>query len=70
MNKQINLDIDIEARKHLEGKSSDYLNDVISHGIHNITNEFADNGSFWEYSQIFCSVAEELIEDKEGSKND
>ena len=48
--------------QRLAGQSQQYLQDIVDHGIHNITNDYADSiETYDEYAREFHAQATELL---------
>ena len=56
-------EIEKSASKALEGSSEMYLHDIVSHGIHNITNEFhgETDEDYETYAEEFKKQAAEIL---------
>jgi len=54
-------DIEMKTKKYLQDASTIFLEDIISHGIHNLTNDF--NGRYYSaYESEFKKRAKLLLE--------
>ena len=50
---------------HLSGQSRYYLEDIVNHGIHNLTNDYGsqDNEEYMAYQDEFLSQARLILDD-------